>query len=969
MNANEIITPRGEPTTIGGIDYPDEVIRALLERRLVVFAGAGVSMGPPASLPDFGGLVDQVATGTGSDRRGEAHDRFLGVMESKGVDVHRRAARKLSNPAAEPTGLHRDLVRLAGPINGTRIVTTNFDTLFEGAAQNMGIRASVFNAPALPLGSSLNGIVHLHGSLDEPEGIVLTDTDVGRAYITEGWARRFLVQLFGSHTVLFVGYSHDDTIPEYLARAMPSVQPRDGKPQRYGRYILTDSQDNERWFRLGITPIGYPKQDHALLGNSLARLAKHLDRDLVDWDAELASVASSGPHAGQEQLESVRIALRKADLTRRFGVHAHGIQWLGWLKESGHLGSLFEDGELTQVDRTLGWWVAMRFTNSDSGSLNDLIEANDGALHPEFWIMLAQYIAGTKEEVSIERTRLLRTMMEDPPPQVPGILLQTFTEAGVANNDYRTATAAMIYLIRILLGLRRRTDAMVNIGPMLMPNQVDAYWVNASWHLLAPARDEIADEVLDVICRALEERVGNQLADSRSSVRSRDLDRPSKWSRRLPSLGAGIGTWANSSTEATVNYGDPVAVLRMILHDCLESLSTQAGTALNKRVMELAKSKSNFVKDVVFEHILTAQGEQPMKVIDLIALDVVIVNRVEDLFLKFVEREYSKIDEDTRRSVLTWIWEARGKSVLDIQTWLDRLASSHGNCTVAQGFGAAARAEQSRLAAELARSNAMPLPTTSPTPDESQTRSVLSMITGKRGADSAADSDEGNLDHLPAHLVELQTLLRQREDLYSRFSLWFDHMENRGIESVQRGAFETELVRSEAFGGIALDVARIYLAHGEQPDIYHFYGAIGILLEAEPGRVKRIWNEWLEELFVSRCEGVPAPVERLEAWFMFSLLRFLVPSVPNVVDVLTQLSGECNEFLELHRVFRTADIEAFPEQYARVLVHIGNHNENPVNWFGMREHLDMLVTHPTLSDELRRQLNGVRLKLGLDQPQ
>lgn len=49
----EGIEPRKEPTRIGGIDYPDEVMRALLERRLVVFAGAGVSCGMSFTPSEF----------------------------------------------------------------------------------------------------------------------------------------------------------------------------------------------------------------------------------------------------------------------------------------------------------------------------------------------------------------------------------------------------------------------------------------------------------------------------------------------------------------------------------------------------------------------------------------------------------------------------------------------------------------------------------------------------------------------------------------------------------------------------------------------------------------------------------------------------------------------------------------------------------------------------------------------------
>ena len=101
---------------------------------------------------------------------------------------------------------------------------------------------------------------------------------------------------------------------------------------------------------------------------------------------------------------------------------------------------------------------------------------------------------------------------------------------------------------------------------------------------------------------------------------------------------------------------------------------------------------------------------------------------------------------------------------------------------------------------------------------------------------------------------------------------------------------------------------------------------------------------------------------------MFSLLHFLIPSVPNVVDVFTQLPGECDGLLEPDRLFRTADVKAFPTEYARVLVHLGCHNKDPVNWLGMREHFNMLIALPALTDRLRHQLKEVQLKLGLDQP-
>ena len=128
-----------------------------------------------------------------------------------------------------------------------RIVTTNFEHLFEDAAASIFTDSiEVFRAPALPLGEKFSGIVHVHGSLDVPRDLVLTDSDFGRAYLTQGWARRFLVQLFQRYTVLFVGYSHGDVVMHYLARALPETET--GK-----RFSLVSEDSNiEDWIMRGI---------------------------------------------------------------------------------------------------------------------------------------------------------------------------------------------------------------------------------------------------------------------------------------------------------------------------------------------------------------------------------------------------------------------------------------------------------------------------------------------------------------------------------------------------------------------------------------------------------------------------------------------------------------------------------------------------------------------------------------------
>lgn len=265
---------------IAGIQLPEPLLAALRDRKLVVFAGAGVSMGEPANLPSFRRLAELIAVGTGEamqDR--ELEDRFLGRLQHRQVDVHTRAAQELLRGNAAPTDLHRNLVRLYSVVGQVRMVTTNFDPLFEQAAKDIfGVAPEVFRAPALPLGGSFNGIVYLHGALSRPDEMVLTDADFGRAYLTEGWARRFLVDLFLHFAVLFVGYSHNDTIVSYLARALP------GKPGQ--RFALTEEDDDpQRWQVLGIGPIAYPKpskHDYSGLYELVRRLADTVRRSVLD---------------------------------------------------------------------------------------------------------------------------------------------------------------------------------------------------------------------------------------------------------------------------------------------------------------------------------------------------------------------------------------------------------------------------------------------------------------------------------------------------------------------------------------------------------------------------------------------------------------------------------------------------------------------------------------------------------------
>ena len=382
---------------IKGIDFPTEIINALRNDELVVFAGAGVSMGDPANLPSFRELAIAIARGTGETLQDhEPEDQFLGRLAHNGTRVHERASEELSRDNPQPTELHRDLLRMYTTRGCPRVVTTNFDLLFETAATDeFKSEPEVFKAPTLPLGRECDGIVHLHGTLDRPVGMVLTDKDFGRAYLTDGWALRFLVELFQSFTVLFVGYSHSDTIMNYLARALPVEQAE-------SRFALTSEDDDSRWQFLGIKPIRYtqsPGENHCALYAGVSGLADYASRSILDWQRQITEIAEKPPPLDEEEIDLIKEALRDVTKTRFFTAAAISIEWVDWLDKHNHLDRLFGTAKLWDQDELLVEWLAEKFVRRHPDELFLLIGRRYLLPHPKFWDALCRSVALRVDEV------------------------------------------------------------------------------------------------------------------------------------------------------------------------------------------------------------------------------------------------------------------------------------------------------------------------------------------------------------------------------------------------------------------------------------------------------------------------------------------------------------------------------------------------------------------------------------------
>lgn len=385
---------------IKGMNFRDELIRASRDGNLVVFAGAGVSMNPPSNYPDFEGLTEQIAAGQTLKRGQLDFDRFLGKLEDRGVQVHRLVQEILTNPDSRPNRLHFSLLKMFRTVSAIRLITTNFDTHFSTAAEELfGHALPTCYAPAIPPGVNFSGICYLHGCVtqDNPKLLVLTDRDFGRAYVVDGWAARFLQGIYRQFTVLFVGYRHADPIVFHIARGLPSNISE--------RYYLTLEGTEEDWEPLGIKPISYrgiSLGTHAMLTEAVAAWDESVPKPTVWHEDKVKSIVSYGPTADPEKEGYVYQVLRNDKTVHFFTKFASSVSWLEWAERQGLLRPLFSAGELDNVSCVIGDWFVDRFVVDHPEEALSVVARNQGPIHPNLWARIALRLGSRRHQLSVD---------------------------------------------------------------------------------------------------------------------------------------------------------------------------------------------------------------------------------------------------------------------------------------------------------------------------------------------------------------------------------------------------------------------------------------------------------------------------------------------------------------------------------------------------------------------------------------
>ncbi|MBU6527983.1 SIR2 family protein [Methylocystis sp. MJC1] len=281
----------------------------------------------------------------------------------------------MSVPEGANLANHLALLALSRGAEGqTRLITTNFDTLFERAWLEKYQKAIASHASAAmpaPKASGFEGVLHLHGRLadDSPKlslaetDLVLTSSEFGDAYLRSGWASRYVYDVVRACTVVLVGYSADDPPMRYLLEVLEADRERYSDLHRV--YAFAASKDEEEeleaalWRAKGIEPILYrpSENDHSALYKTLEEWRDYAN-DPTAWRREALRVifTQSPKEQGEDELARCAALLRHRDAAQLLAELSPPSDWLSPLNDR----RVFAEQE-----RHAGQWIAARLNDAD----------------------------------------------------------------------------------------------------------------------------------------------------------------------------------------------------------------------------------------------------------------------------------------------------------------------------------------------------------------------------------------------------------------------------------------------------------------------------------------------------------------------------------------------------------------------------------------------------------------------------
>lgn len=651
-----------------GVSLPHEIEHALNSDSLVFFCGAGVSAASPSCLPGFRGLVEDIASDLGmsallpADHNAPVQfDVIMGELNELQHDVHSRVSSRI-RATVEPNSYHSDLLRLSnGAGRSTRIVTTNFDLLFERAAEQLEMRVTVHTAPALPLGDDFAGLVHLHGPVDPLPGqrLVVTDADFGRAYITEGWATQFLTRMFQTYVTVFVGYSADDTVMRYLARSLPSG----GRPKFAFMAEEGPGEMSEKWARLGVTPITYPSPagaPHASFRDFIEHWRQRVTATSAQRFDRIKQIVQAGPSSDVVSDDELAWLLRDPEHARHFRHEADATTWISRLNAQGILEEIFDPTPNDANEEESEWaqWASHNLQADGGDFVFAAITDHAGRLSPELWFQIWLQL---RESVGAESKyrRWLLLLAADQPSRDAGrlsLLLRT-----VANVDIEAAEVLLYHLLIPRLKFRPNTGwtgREVSLDSDLMLDWAETPVRDAWPTILAGVTDP--EHLLSVVLSLIRTAEATEALFSGTerryalSIRRRTVDGVEQFRRDDPYvLVVDIARdllrefVRNEGTNRPISYLDsPSEMVQRLAVDALAEARSSEGNALLRLVM---------ARNLVFDFSMKSEVFRLLRAAYKNALPEVKVELLDHVIGTVDRQNGVEISDYERYNVLVWL--------------------------------------------------------------------------------------------------------------------------------------------------------------------------------------------------------------------------------------------------------------------------------------------------------------------------
>lgn len=309
---------------------------------------------------------------------------------------------------------HAALLALSRDVDGRhRLLTTNFDTLFEKAWHKVhGTQIASHSSVALPQPRSASavGVLHLHGRQADAQlnltqtDIVLTSAEFGDAYLRTGWASRYVYDLARADTLVLVGYLADDPPMRYLLEALEADRERFPdlkKVYAFGACAAGDEvRERARWQAKGVEPILYhvDVEDHGALYATLREWERYA-ADPTAWRRErLQEQLNAQIGAPSDaRIQACLAWLDRGDAAQLLVELSPPSSWLPMLMQRG----------VFKSDALPAEWIASRIDDPDMIRACAALEKLDAA---SSW-SIERALARQRENLSPVRERAWRLLL------------------------------------------------------------------------------------------------------------------------------------------------------------------------------------------------------------------------------------------------------------------------------------------------------------------------------------------------------------------------------------------------------------------------------------------------------------------------------------------------------------------------------------------------------------------------------